>query len=133
MQVDVHSWELAASRTIDLERKLWTRRAAALPASTRSCYKVTMRPLIKFLLLLAFVAGQFCALAHAAEHELTPDSTPSCETCALAHSGMASATSLALPTTPIPDSLVADATRPIQPSLRVTARPRSRAPPSFTN
>ena len=90
-----------------------------------------LSPLVRLLLALAFVAGQFCALAHATQHELTPDKAQNCETCALAHGGMAPPMVLPLHCSPVPVSLTPDATRPDTPALRPTSRPRSRAPPMF--
>lgn len=86
-------------------------------------------PVTRLLLALAFVAGQFCALAHAAQHELANDRPQSCETCAIAHGGAAAPMALPLPCAYVPVSLSPDAARPDTPELRQTARPRSRAPP----
>jgi hypothetical protein len=46
------------------------------------------RRLPQFLLILAIVVGQWLAVVHATQHELSaPDESISCDICAVAHSG----------------------------------------------
>ena len=86
--------------------------------------------LSRLLMVLGFVAAQTMALAHATGHELKPDSSPSCEVCALAHAGGGAPAVLDTTVFSVPrctlnaTPLLADAT------LRPTARPNSRAPPA---
>lgn len=90
-----------------------------------------LRPTLRLLLLLTFSVGQWLAVVHATQHELTAaDTLVACETCLLGHG------SGGMPSMPIlPADLSSRAAPPPAPRLAAlpdlrAARPRSRAPPS---
>ncbi len=85
--------------------------------------------LSRLLLVLGFVVAQTAALAHATGHELKPETSASCEVCALAHAG--GGTPAVLDTVIIVAPRCALYATPLlaAAALRPTARANSRGPP----
>jgi hypothetical protein len=87
--------------------------------------------LSRFLIALGFVAAQAVAVVHATSHELKPDSSATCEVCALAHAAGGTPVVLDVAALILP--------RSIEPVLRPLAAaptppftlPPSRGPPSI--
>ncbi len=87
----------------------------------------------RLLLVLTFAVGQWLALVHATQHELTA-SAEKADTCVVCSLGHGSGGVAALPALPVDLSSKSLVPRPLLavalPALRA-ARARSRAPPSF--
>jgi len=85
-----------------------------------------------FLLILAFVVGQWFAVVHATKHELTSEKeSATCEVCAVAHGGGGLTTVAAL----LLESTFDNAALPVR-RVDVVAEPafllpQGRAPPDF--
>jgi hypothetical protein len=87
--------------------------------------------LSRLLLVLGFVAAQTVALAHATSHELKPETSASCEVCALAHAGGGTPAVLDTAAIEVPRCTLYAAPPFAAAPLRPTARPNSRGPPAI--
>jgi hypothetical protein len=85
----------------------------------------------RLLLVLGFVAAQTVALAHATGHELKPETSTSCEVCALAHAGGGTPAKLDMAVIDVPRCTLYATPLLAAAPLRITARPNSRGPPTI--
>jgi hypothetical protein len=86
----------------------------------------------RFLLILAFVVGQWFAVVHATQHELSsPQEAATCSICAVAHSGGGVPTFVALLIAFTYAALVSDARPAGIVVRRAFLLPQGRAPPQF--
>ena len=85
--------------------------------------------LLHFVAILGFVVGQWFAIIHATQHELSDSDTDGCQVCSLAHAtgGAPAALSLPVDTAPLSEPPPEPAIETV--ALRPIARPRSRGPP----
>jgi hypothetical protein len=85
----------------------------------------------RVLLLLAFLAGQVFAFAHATRHDLFQHAQQHCETCTLAHASPVPPAPLRLAAQALPQQAPLPALHLVIADRRPFERPNTRGPPSL--
>jgi len=89
------------------------------------------RRFLHFAAILGFVVGQWFAVVHATQHELSSNEHSYCQTCAIAHA--AGGTPAAVPPSAVFIPRGEEPPAPYVPEIviRPVLRPHSRGPPTF--